>query len=147
LETHVGGKSVTFTQLNSALSILLGLGAIQPAAPGRDVSKAKARTQALNEAIARHSLSVGDIAYFASPVTGGGIPAQRFHQLFWLGKQNGGKTPTDWAEAAWSVLRAQGQVLLKEGVALQGEDNLTELKSQAEQWGSKVLPVWTALGI
>lgn len=147
LETHLGGKAINFAQLNSALSVLMGLGVIQSAASERDVSAAKTRTHALNRAISSRSISVGDIAYFASPVTGGGISASRFHQLFWLSKQNGGKTPAEWAESVWSLLRAQGQVILKDGAALQGEDNLTELKTQAEQWGAKVLPVWTALGV
>mgnify|MGYP000188555424 CR=1 FL=1 len=147
LETHVGGKNVSFAQLTSALTILLGLGVIQPAASGSGAAKAQARTQALNKAISRRSLSVGDIAYFASPVTGGGISAPRFSQLFWLSKQSGGATPTDWAQFAWSLLQAQGQALVKDGATLQGEDNLTELKAQAELWGATTLPVWTALGV
>lgn len=147
LESHVGSKSINFAQLNSALTILFGLGVIQPAAPGQDITKAKARTQALNKAISRRSLSVGDIAYFSSPVTGGGVSAPRFQQLFWLSKQNGGKTPADWAQFTWSLLQSQNQAIIKEGVTLQGEDNLTELKSQAEDWGAKVMPVWTSLGI
>jgi SAM-dependent methyltransferase len=147
LEAHVGGKNVNFAQLSSALTILLGLGVIQAAAPGQDLSKAKTRTHALNKAISRRALSVGDIAYFASPVTGGGVSAPRFSQLFWMSKQNGGKTPLDWATFAWQLLQAQNQAIIKDGVTLQGEDNLAELKTQAEQWGAKILPVWTALGI
>ncbi|MET3666169.1 class I SAM-dependent methyltransferase [Caulobacter sp. 1776] len=146
LEMYVG-KTVNFSQLSSALSILLGLGVVHPAAPGQDQAKAKTRTNALNKAISRRSLSVGDIAYFASPVTGGGVPAARFNQLFWLSKQSGGKTPNDWATFAWQLLQAQSQAIIKDGVTLQGDDNLVELRSQAEQWGAKILPVWTALGI
>jgi SAM-dependent methyltransferase len=147
LETHLEGKGITFAQLHSALTILLGLGVIQAAAPAQDYSKAKARCLALNKAIARRSLSLGDIAFFASPVTGGGVAAQRFSQLFWLSKQSGGKTAADWAGFAWSVLKGQNQNILKEGVALQGDDNLTELRTQAEEWGAKTLPIWTSLGI
>ena len=147
LETHVGSKGVTFAQLSSALGVLLGLGAIHPAAPGQDLTKAKTRTQAINKAITQRSVSAGDIGYLASPVTGGGIGAPRFQQLFWLGKQSGGKTSDDWATYAWQVLSAQNQAILKEGVTLQGEDNLTELKSQAQIWGDRVAPVWAALGI
>jgi SAM-dependent methyltransferase len=147
LETHVAGKSVSFAQMSSALTILLGLGVIQPAAPGQDLNKAKTRTQALNKAISRRALSAGDIAYLASPVTGGGISAPRFNQLFWISKQNGGKTPSDWATFAWQLLQAQNQAIIKDGVTLQGEDNLVELKIRAEQWGAKTLPIWTALGI
>jgi SAM-dependent methyltransferase len=147
LETHLGAKNVNFAQMTSALTILLGLGVIQPAASSPDINKAKARTQALNKAISRRSLSVGDIAFFASPVTGAGVSAPRFSQLFWLSKQSGGKTPDDWAQFAWSLLQAQGQALIKDGATLEGEANLVELKSQAEQWGAKTLPVWAALGI
>ncbi len=147
LETYVVGKGVNFAQLSSALTILLGLGAIQQAAPGQDMTKAKARTNALNKAIARRSLSAGDIGNFASPVTGGGISAPRFHQLFWLSKQNGGKAAADWAQFAWSVLQVQNQAIIKDGATLQGDDNLTELKAQAEQWGANTLPMWTALGV
>ncbi|KQV58648.1 MULTISPECIES: class I SAM-dependent methyltransferase [unclassified Caulobacter] len=147
LEAHVGRKNVNFAQLNSALTILLGLGVVQAAAPGQDLAKAKTRTQALNKAISRRALSVGDVAYFASPVTGGGVLAPRFSQLFWISKQTGGKTPNDWATSAWQLLQAQNQAIIKDGVTLQGEDNLAELKTQAEQWNAKILPVWTALGI
>lgn len=147
LETHVSGKGINFAQLTSALTILLGLGVVSPAAPGQDITKAKTRTQAFNRAISRRSLSVGDIGVFASPVTGGGVSASRFQQLFWLSKQNGGKTPADWAQFTWSLLQAQNQAIIKDGATLQGEANLVELKAQAEEWGAKVLPVWTALGI
>lgn len=147
IETHVGARNVTLGQLNSALGILLGLGTIQPAAPGQDVTKAKARTQALNKAIVRRSLSVGDIGYFASPVTGGAVNAPRFQQLFWLSKQNGGKTPDDWAGYAWQVLKSQGQAIIRDGALLPGDDSLLELKVQAEAWGTEVAPVWAALGI
>ncbi|ATC32708.1 methyltransferase domain-containing protein [Caulobacter vibrioides] len=147
LETHVAGKNVNFAQMNSALMILMGLGVITPAASAADVNKAKARTLALNKAIACRSMAVGDIAHFASPVTGGGMLAPRFPQLFWLGRQSGGKTPADLATYAYQILQSQGQAIVKDGAPLQGEDNLTELKSQAEFWAKDVLPIWTALGI
>lgn len=147
IEAYVAVKGVNFGLLNSALGMLLGLGAIQPAASGQDFSRAKTRTQALNKAIARRSLSLGDIGFMASPVTGGGVPASRFQQLFWLSKQSGGKTPDDWAAYAWEVLKAQGQAIIKEGAMLQGDDNLAELKSQAAVWGTQAAPIWGALGI
>jgi SAM-dependent methyltransferase len=147
LETQLAGKGIHFGQLSSALTILLGLGVITPAASSQDVNKAKSRTLALNKAIARRSLSVGDIGYFASPVTGGGVMAPRFNQLFWMSRQNGGKTPEDWAAFAYQILQAQGQSIIKDGNTLQGEENLTELRAQATQWGAQVLPVWGALGI
>lgn len=147
LEAQVAGKGVNLAQLTSALTILLGLGVLQQAAPGQELAKARTRTLALNKAIARRSLATGDIGHMASPVIGGGVAAPRFHQLFWLSRQNGGKTAEDWARFTWSVLQAQNEALLKDGAPLQGEDNLIELRRQAEAWGAKVMPVWTALGL
>lgn len=147
LESAVAGKGVNFSQLTSALTILLGMGVVQGVAPTKDRAKAKAQTLALNKAIAQRSLSVGDIAHFASPITGGGISAPRFQQLFWLAKQNGAKTPDDWAAFAWRQLSALNQAILKDGAALEGEANLAELKTQATEWGERSLPIWNALGV
>lgn len=147
IEASVASKNVTFVQLASALTILLGVSVIQQAAPGQELSKAKTRTLALNKIIARRALSSAEIGHLASPVIGGGVGAGRFQQMFWLSKQSGGKGPDDWAQYAWSVLQAQGQALLKDGATLQGEDNLTELKRQAQEWGGSVLPIWSALGV
>jgi hypothetical protein len=75
------------------------------------------------------------------------VTAPRFQQLFWLGKQSGGKTPDDWAAYAWGVLKDQGQAIIKDGATLQGDDNLAELKAQARSWGAQVAPVWSSLGV
>jgi SAM-dependent methyltransferase len=147
IEASVAGKGVTFAQLASAMTILLGANVIQPTAPGQELSKAKTRALALNKIIAQRSLSNADIGHLASPMLGGGVGANRFQQIFWLAKQNGGKTADDWARYAWSVLQAQGQSLIKEGATLKGDDNLTELRRQAQEWSDKILPVWTALGL
>lgn len=147
VEAHVATKGVNFQQLISAISILFGISAIQSAVAGGEIQKAKPRTAALNRMIAQAAMSAGEIGNFASPVTGGGIAAQRFHQLFWLSKQAGGKTPADWAGFAWQILTAQNQSIVKDNAPLQGDENLVELTSQAQIWGEQVLPVWIALGV
>lgn len=147
LEAHLADKNINFGQLTSAVTILLGLGVIQPVPADHDFKAAKARCHALNTAIAQRSLSGGDISYFAAPIYGGGISAPRFHQIFWLAKQGGGKTPDDWANFAWRHLSALNQALVKDGAPLQGEANVEELKAQAKEWGDRILPLWTALGI
>lgn len=147
LEAHLAPKGVNFAQLTAAVSILFGVSAIQSAMAGSEIQRSKPRAAALNRAVAQMAISTGDIGNFASPVTGGGVSAPRFHQLFWLSKQAGGKTPADWAGFAWQILSSQGQAILKDGAPLQGDDNLVELTSQAQVWGEQVLPMWTALGI
>jgi hypothetical protein len=147
IETQLAKSNIQFPQITSALTVLLGLGVLSSVVADADSDAAKTRTKALNTAIAGRSLSTGEIAHFASPVTGGGVTAPRFSQLFWLSREQGGKTADDWATFAYQTLSAQGQSIVKEGVTLQGEDNLTELKAQAKAWEDNVLPIWTALGL
>ena len=145
VEAHVAAGGMTFGQLTSALTVLFGMGVLQPAYG--DHGEAKSRCFALNKAIAQRSLSVGDLAYFASPVIGGGVSAPRLTQLFWSSKQEGGKTPDDWAAFAWRNMASLNQAMVKDGVTLTGEDNLVELRVKATEWGAQVLPVWESLGI
>ncbi len=147
IEKHLAKSNISFTQITSALTVLLGLGVLSSVAADADIDEARARTKALNTAIARRSLSTGEIAHFASPVTGGGVTAPRFAQLFWLSREQGGKTADDWAGYAYQALSVLGQSIIKDGAALQGEDNLTELKAQAKAWETYALPIWTALGL
>lgn len=147
IEAHLAKSNINFSQITSSLTVLLGLGVLSSVVADADSDEARARTKALNTAIARRSLSTGEIAHFASPVTGGGVTAPRFSQLFWLSREQGGKTADDWAAFAYQTLSALGQSIVKEGVTLQGEDNLTELKAQAKVWEDNALPIWSALGL
>ncbi len=61
---------------------------------------------------------------------------------------DGAKTPDDWAAFTWKLLAAQGQRLLKEGKPLETEEeNLAELKAQANEFGETHLPVLRTLQI
>jgi hypothetical protein len=89
-----------------------------------------------------------DLAYLASPVTGGGVSVPRFHQLFLLAKLQGHKQPQDWAQYVWGILSMQGQRLIKEGKAMElDEENVQELVKQANEFETKYLPILKALEI
>ena len=90
----------------------------------------------------------GDLNHLASPVMGGGFALGRLPQLFLLASTQGRKTPDDWARFAWDILASQNQRLIKDGKTLEtAEDNLAELRGQAEQFSLKGLPVLRALQI
>ena len=73
--------------------------------------------------------------FLASPVTGGGIAAARFHQLFLLALRQGRESADDLARFAWDMLAAQGQRMVKDNKPLETEaDNLTELAAQAREF-------------
>lgn len=70
----------------------------------------------------------GDLVFLASPVTGGGVAATRFHQLFLLALEHGHHGADDLARYAWDIIGPQGQRVLKDGKGLESaEENLAEL--------------------
>lgn len=94
----------------------------------------------------RRLTSSNDISYLASPVTGAGVIVGRFQQLFLLALQQGKKKPEDWAAFVEKILVAQGQKIVKEGKALETQqEHLAELTSQANDFSMKQLPIVKAL--
>ena len=92
------------------------------------------------------SRASNDLAYLASPVTGGGVQVNRFQQLFLLARHQGRKMPEEWARFVWEHLQALGQRLTKEGKVLEAADeNLAELTAQAQAFAEKQLPILKAL--
>ncbi|BCU07983.1 methyltransferase [Allochromatium tepidum] len=137
---------VNFGQLVQAALVLTGAGVTQPAQDKAAASNAQPTTKRLDTALMNHARGSNDIAFLASPVTGGGLPVNRFEQLFLLAKAQGKANPPDWAAFAWQLLAAQGQRLVKEGKALEtAEENLAELTAQAESFAQKRLPLLRAL--
>lgn len=144
----MAASNIRLAQVSQAVSILQGMGVIQPAADMHDIERAKAASLALNRVLAERAFSTDSMAYLSSPVIGAAISASRVQQLFWLSRQAGCVTPDALADFAWSGLRGVHQVLLKNGEPLRTEDdNLSELRDQAVAWTSNVLPVWIKLGV
>ena len=89
-----------------------------------------------------------DIAYLASPVTGGGVPVNRFQQLFVMALQQGKKKPEDWAAFVAQILASQGQKIVKDGKPIEtAQEQLAELTTQATDFATKQLPIMKALQI
>ena len=148
LYKKVNKKEISFSQLVQAVTALTGMGYAAMAQDAGVVSSAKRHSQALNGHLVARAVSSADISYLCSPVTGGGIPVDRCGQLFLNTLEQGKSSPSDWANFAWDTLRSQGQKLLKEGKALQSpQENLKELKRQAETFERKRLPVLRALQV
>ena len=148
LEQGLKDKNINAAQLREAIIVLAGSGLIYPAQDDKQISRARPFSDRLNAHLIAKSRGGNDVNHLASPVTGGGIPVARFNQLFLLAKGAGRKTPAEWAQFAWSILAAQGQLIVKEGVTLDTpEENLQELTSQATAFSETQLPVLKALGV
>lgn len=134
-----------WNRLQRVLLTLVGAGHLQPC-PGEDTN-APARKESIrrfNDVIlakARHS---GDLSYLASPVTGSGVPVNRFMQLFLLAVQENSADPVAYV---WNIFRQNNQKLTKDGKALEtDEENIASLKERYADF-QKHMPVLKRLGI
>lgn len=146
IEEAVKGRGLVFAQVLQAVMVLIAKGDLALAQDDAVVSRAKRMTDKLNLALMSKSRSSNDIAFLASPLTGGGLAINRFQQLFLLARSQGRKQPQEWAQFAWQHLEAMNQRLLKEGQPISSiEDNLTELNRLASEFAEKRLPILKAL--
>lgn len=148
IESTLKDKGIQGGQLLQAMLVLTGAGHLAAVQDDAVTNKAKKHTEKLNAHLLQKARGSSDVAYLVSPVTGGGISSSRFQQLFMLALQQGHKKPADWAQQTWQTLAAQGQRLVREGKAIESADeNVAELKAQAEVFMEKQLPILKALQI
>ena len=133
-----------FNRLVQALTILVALGNCQPCLPVQGVAERKLQTDRFNRAVANQSRFERKFSHFASPVTGGGIAADRMAQLMWLALQD---KEADIVRFLGTALSAAGQRLMKDGTPLQGEAHVAELRQRVAEFEQNTLGVWTALGL
>jgi hypothetical protein len=148
IEQAVKDANISFAQLTQAMLVLCGEGTLSAVQDDTAITKAKKHTDKLNNHLMLRASCNNDIAYLASPVTGGGVIVGRFQQLFLLAMQKGKKRPEDWAVFVWEILASQGQKILKEGKPLDTpEEHMAELTTQANDFAVKQLPIFKALQI
>lgn len=135
-------------QLVSALMILCGMNCIQPAQSDTTIESSRSYCSQLNAALMKKAEGQTDLAYLASPVTGGGIDLNRIEQLFLSSVLQGKKQSSKWAQHVWTILQRHNQRLIRDGKIIEtDEDNLKELTKQAETFATKRLPILQALQI
>lgn len=148
LEQSLHPKGLVFTQIQQAVMILVGKGALATVQDEKTVGKVKPHTDRLNQHLTHLARGSADIAYLASPVTGGAVNVSRFSQLFLLARAQGKTRQEDWVAFTWDILARQNQKLIKEGKILETtEANLAELTSEARLFAEKQLPTLKALAI
>lgn len=127
-----------------ALSVMVAAGYAAPCLPLEGADARRIRTAAFNDAVMNVATDSSDLGYLASPLLGSGINVDRIHMLFVRALQGG----LDPAAFAWATLKEAGQRLLKDGAALQtDEENIQELRARAALFNEKVLPLLRKLEI
>ena len=82
LEKSLKSTNLTLMQLTNAMLLFGASGVISPVQDEDQIVRAKPQTDKLNNYIIKRARGSDDVAYLASPVTGGGISVDRFQQLF-----------------------------------------------------------------
>ena len=142
------GPSITLAKITHAIFLLLGTRQLALAQDDAVTSAVQTPSTALNNFFFDKAKSSNDLAYLASPITGGGVNANRFEMLFLLAITEGASEPQSWAVSAWRVLSSQGHRLVNQGVTLESDqDNLNELTLKAKEFEQKRLITFRALGI
>ena len=148
IEQAVRPAGLGLATVYEAVMALAGKGDLAIAQDDAAQAGAKSRTDRLNQHLLDKARGSGEVNYLASPVTGGGIAAGRFHQLFLLGLRHGRRAADDLARFAWDILTIQGERVLKDNKPLDSDaDNLTELAAQAREFIDKRLPTLRQLQI
>jgi SAM-dependent methyltransferase len=135
---------ITVSRLIQAITVLAAAGVCHPCLPDQGLAERKRRTDRFNRVVAEHARFERKFGSFASPVTGGGIAAERMNQLMWLGLQD---NETDIARFAAKVLAQAGQSLLKEGKPMTAEETLAELQRRFTEFERETLGVWDCFGL
>ena len=129
-----------------AIKVLVNMGNVLPCQSDANVKRVKKSCERLNAYICDRSRFNETINFLASPLTGTGVGLNRFQQLF-LAQSKRGTVATDkLAAAAWDIIARQGQKIILEGKTLETpEENLAHVKSLAERFVDKELPIFKAL--
>jgi len=148
IERAVQESGIAFTQVVQAVLILAGAGHLEPAEDECQMEESKARVDRLNAYLLEKARSGAEIHHLASAVTGGGVLASRFGQLYLLASRNGHESPEDRAAFILSVPGPETLHFAKDGKEIETtEDKLVKLTAAARIFAEKRAPILKALGI
>jgi SAM-dependent methyltransferase len=147
IEAAVAQAGVSMSQLIQAVVILTACGYVQAVQDDVTIAGARPQSERLNRHLCQMAVTGTDVHYLASPVTGGGVPVDRFSQLFLLSHQQGKSEPGEWAADADALLLGQNQRLQKDGAPMTPEAQVAELRRMADQFAEYALPILKGLGI
>lgn len=148
IEEALQNKDISFNQLVQAILVFCGNGTLSATQEDHQISRSKLHSDKLNMHLMLKARSSHEISFLASPVTGGGIIATRFQQLFLFAIKQGLDQPAEWVQFVSQILASQGQKIIKEGKLIETEDNqLAELTAQANEFVLKRLPILKALQV
>lgn len=135
-------------QLREVVMVLMGTGALAPAQSQAIVKQQRAACHRLNVALVQRALQGGGLEHMVSPVTGGGVVANRFEKLFLAARASGKQTPGECAAWVWNVLLVNNERLVQAGKPLTtADEHLSLLTEWATTFADARLDLLQALGV
>lgn len=148
IEDLVRPSGLTLVHLIQAMLVLAGSGQLATTQDEATIAGVRDKTERLNAHLTSKARDSSEIAYLASPVTGGGVSVGRMQQLIVAAIGAGHDQPEGWVDHIWPILAAQGQMIVKDGKTLETDDeNRAELLQQVKTFAETQLPVLKALRI
>ena len=147
IEAAVAGQGVHLARIVEAVMILAGTGVLHPAQPEPAIAAARAGTARLNARLCGLARYAEDVNCLASPVTGGAVQVGRVDQLFLLARSLGKGGSAEWVAFADDALQAQGHRIMRDGQALEPEQQRQALQVQATAFEAVRLPLLRAFGV
>jgi SAM-dependent methyltransferase len=148
LEDALRPHRVSLQQIVEALFVLAGMGKVTAAVSSQESASAQPTAHALNRRLMDLARGSNEVAYLASPVTGGGLQVGRIQQLFLRSVMSGAQQPSEWAAEVWRILESQGHRLMKDGRKLDDvQENQAELLAQAEAFARERLELLRRLEV
>src|SRR5258708_23502648 len=133
-----------WVSLTDAIKVLVGRGDLHPALPADNQAKREAMTTAFNNAVLARAKESTELGYRASPVTGGGVRADRLTQLYLLARVQDGANSTDLMA---KTAMMSGHSIEKDGKKLEPEEMAAALAAHATQIEQHMVPLLNRLGI
>ena len=148
IAAQVASRNISLQQVLDSVMMLIGSGHVAPAQDSDKLVSALPASVALNHHLLARAAQHEEIGHLASPVIGGGVPADRMEQLFMLALLQQQYSPNEIVGFVWKHLLAQGKKLVKAGVRLESEEeNLAELMQQAQRFFVERFPLLQALRV
>ena len=148
LEESVKSANINLPQLLEAMVVMAGAGNLYLASDAESQAAAANSATNINNYIINHARGSHEINHMACPVTGGGVPVDRFERLFIDARRDEKAKPDAWAKHAVSLLMEQGQRMIQDGKPLQTEkENLEAMRTTARAFSKERLSLLEKLGV
>lgn len=148
INAALAGAGIQPLQILQAIMVLISLNKLAPAQDEATVSVSAPCATRINAAVVDRARYGEAITCLASPITGGGLTADRIALLMMGAIQAGASTADAIAEKVWPILASEGRRMTKEGKALETlEENLSELSRAAQVFLENQWPLLSNLGV